>query len=806
MLCTVCTNAMYCIVLLVKQCSLSYELGRLTDVFLKLFQLPTQLNFSKLGWELKRSLALVSCNIITSIIHHTSLQLIMSKERPLIDPSLLAGLTAEQKEEALAAAAAAVRAEERAEQRALAKAMEQKRLERQREREEEQEDIQRRKERSLVNHDHYHGGVSSKSADSNKVVFVSKKRRAEMKQSQEKPTASDNTRTSSKSSSSSNLNHRSSATATNGTHSSSSRRDPGSGSGSAKQQQHQLSRNELNAIKKTYLGETALDDEETTQRKQVAERKRARLKKKITFKFEWDASEDTSNTAGDYLPTMSMPNRNRKQARTGTGTGRFDREAGRGDKVSSNNNVLTKPLKDMTSRDWRIFRENYDITVRGGKAPPPLRTFRESSSVGVPPIHPALLDAIENVLKYKSPSPIQRQAIPIGLQRRDLIGVAETGSGKTAAFSIPLCQLILSLPSSVLSTVAENGPLALVMAPTRELAIQIDVEMKKITSRKSNICTACIVGGQPIQAQAMELRNGVHVVVGTPGRINDCLENAYLVLNQCSYIVLDEADRMIDLGFAPQIESILDAMGGLLKSENEKEAYEQELEDLRGITDHVPLHRLTAMFSATMPAEVQRIARKYLRHPAVVNIGGNDGGGKNRRIHQSVEFLSSPSMKEKAMRNVILNKTTVSDKVLVFVNERKHTEGVARMIERMGRRTVVLHGGKTQDQREENLDAFRRGGVVLVATDVAGRGLDIPNIRHVINYDVPSRSIDSYCHRIGRTARAGAEGFATSFITDEDESIMAALKSYLESVGAHVPDRLARHPAAKSGAGNNIIQ
>jgi ATP-dependent RNA helicase DDX23/PRP28 len=267
------------------------------------------------------------------------------------------------------------------------------------------------------------------------------------------------------------------------------------------------------------------------------------------------------------------------------------------------NNVMTKPLKEMTKRDWRIVRENCDIAVRGGKAPPPLRTFRESSSADVPAIHPALVDAIENVLKYKQPSPIQRQAIPIGLQRRDLIGVAETGSGKTAAFGIPLCHLILTLPEQVLHSVAENGPLALVMAPTRELAIQIDVEFKRLLSRQSNIKTSCIVGGQSIQHQAMELRNGVHIVVGTPGRINDCIENAYLVLNQCSYIVLDEADRMIDLGFAPQIESILESMGGLLKSEDEAEAYEQEVSDLNGIPFRVPKYRLTAMFSATMPAE-----------------------------------------------------------------------------------------------------------------------------------------------------------------------------------------------------------
>jgi len=243
-----------------------------------------------------------------------------------------------------------------------------------------------------------------------------------------------------------------------------------------------------------------------------------------------------------------------------------------------------------------------------------------------------------------------------------------------------------------------------------------------------------------------------------------------------------------------------------MKSENEKEAYEQELSDLKGITERVPTHRLTAMFSATMPSEVQRIARKYLRHPAVVNIGsGSGGGGKNKRIHQTVVFLSSPSMKERAMKDVLMQKTRASDKVIVFVNEKKHTEGVARMIERMGRRTVVLHGGKSQEEREKNLDSFRRGGVILVATDVAGRGLDIPNVKYVINYDMPTRSIDNYCHRIGRTARAGAEGFATSFITNEDEGIMAALKSYLESVGAPVPDKLARHPAAASAVGRSII-
>jgi ATP-dependent RNA helicase DDX23/PRP28 len=471
------------------------------------------------------------------------------------------------------------------------------------------------------------------------------------------------------------------------------------------------------------------------------------------------------------------------------------------DSVYTVHTVATKPLEKMTPRDWRIYRENYNIVVKGGKSPPPMRSFREMP-VGVPSIHPTLLDAIENKLRYTNPSPIQRQAIPIGMQRRDMIGIAETGSGKTAAFGVPLCHHVLSFPDSILDTVADEGPLALVMAPTRELALQINVEFGKLLSSQINVVSLAVVGGQSITEQATKLRNGVHVVVGTPGRINDCVEMAYLVLNQCSYIVLDEADRMIDLGFAPQIEQILDAMGARLKSEDETEAYRQEREDLERLGRAVPSHRLTAMFSATMPSEVERIAKRYLRHPVVVSVGDQDSG-KNTRITQRVMFLSSPSQKEGALRD-ILRRSHPGEKIIVFVNEKKNADGVGRTVERSGRQCVVLHGGKTQEEREENLARFRRGGVVLVATDVAGRGLDIPDVNQVINYDLPTRSIDNYCHRIGRTGRAGKEGIATSFITDEDEGIMAPLKQYLESTSMPVPERLARHPAATGGLGDFI--
>lgn len=409
-----------------------------------------------------------------------------------------------------------------------------------------------------------------------------------------------------------------------------------------------------------------------------------------------------------------------------------------------------------------------------------------------PSIHPLLLEAIKQTLKYTKPSPIQRQAIPIGLQRRDMIGIAETGSGKTAAFGIPMCHHILALDQDILESVGDNGPLAIVMAPTRELALQIEEEMQKLLSHQELVKTLSIVGGQSVEDQAFKLRTGVHIVVGTPGRMQDVLESSYLVLNQCSYIVLDEADRMLDMGFEPQLTSVLEAMGGLMKSEDETQAYEQEMKDLRENPGRVPKHRLTAMFSATMPAEVERLARTFLRHPAVISVG-DQASRKNQRIEQRVMYISAPQ-KDKELANMCrsLKRT---DKVIVFVNEKKSAEKVARTIEKNGRSTVVLHGGKAQDQRELSLQQFKEGGKVLVATDVAGRGIDVADVTHVVNYDVPSK-IDNYCHRIGRTGRAGKSGIAVSFLTDSDTDIMPDLLKYLRETKAYVPEKLAKNKAA----------
>jgi ATP-dependent RNA helicase DDX23/PRP28 len=669
----------------------------------------------------------------------------------LIDPALLENLTQEERHEALAAAAAAKRAEQRAEQRALERALREKAEARQREKE-----VQ-----SLSQPTSTSGLVQ---AIGERVEYIPKgKRDLVFDSGKDVPGTIDVDKTNAGKQRTNNITQT--------------------------VDRPKLSKKEELAVKTTYLGKSALQGEDDI----VAKRKKQKSSKKTTFKFRWDDTDDTFDDNDVlYKSTVSVTTQRRPN----------NQEISDKRDIATASSIQSKPLAKMTARDWRILRENYEIIVKGGTAPPPLRSFREAPTPDLPVLHTALLEAIEQVLRFKEPSPIQRQAIPIGLQRRDLIGIAETGSGKTVAFGVPLCHYLLNLPSRVLESVADAGPLALVMAPTRELALQIDGEFQKLLSRQRLIRTVGIVGGQQIQQQAQELRRGVHIVVGTPGRINECIDMAYMVLNQCCYIVLDEADRMIDMGFAPQIETILDACGGSLKSENEAETYQQEKEDLQKAD--VARHRLTAMFSATMPPEVERIAKRYLRHPAIVSVGDKDSG-KNARIEQRIMFLASVSQKEKVLREQLQDRRFLREKIIVFVNEKKHAEGVGRMVERSGRACVVLHGGKTQEQREENLETFRRGNVVLVATDVAGRGLDIPDVAHVINYDLPTRSIENYTHRIGRTGRAGKEGVATSFITDEDEGIMAPLKAYLESTGNRVPERLARHPAANGNVQNNLI-
>ncbi len=465
-----------------------------------------------------------------------------------------------------------------------------------------------------------------------------------------------------------------------------------------------------------------------------------------------------------------------------------------------------KPLEAMTERDWRIFREDFDIrVVTGGRATLPIRAWEESD------LDPRILRAFAD-MKFAKPSPIQRQAIPIGLKNRDIIGVAETGSGKTAAFVAPMLQYISKCPLAMRERTDRDGPLAIIMAPTRELAQQIEEETVKI-AKYMDVHVVSMVGGQSIQDQGVLIRKGCDILIATPGRVIDALANRYVVLNQCNYIVLDEADRMIDMGFESQVNQVMDAMGSLLKAEAEEEALEQAE---KAATGEGVQYRVTSLYSATMPAGVERLAKRYLRSPCVIRIG-DTGTGKNMRIEQRVLWMTEADKKKKLLQ--VMDQFHREFKpppgehvpeggpivrTIVFVNMKRSCDAVSRALGKAGFFTVVLHGGKSQDTREEALALFKAGEYdTLVATDVAGRGLDIPDVRHVVNFDMAG-DIEKYTHRIGRTGRAGKSGVATTFLTEDDEEVFYHLKQHLKDTNSVIPRELDTDPKANAKPGEFV--
>ncbi|KAI8885377.1 P-loop containing nucleoside triphosphate hydrolase protein [Backusella circina FSU 941] len=442
-----------------------------------------------------------------------------------------------------------------------------------------------------------------------------------------------------------------------------------------------------------------------------------------------------------------------------------------------------KPLAQMIERDWRIFKEDFNISTKGGRIPRPIRSWAES---GLPE---KMLKVIQDV-GYKEPTPIQRQAIPIGIENRDIIGIAETGSGKTASFVIPLLCYISDLPKITQENMAE-GPYALIMAPTRELAQQIEEETLKFATPMGFNCVS-IVGGHAIEEQSFNLRNGAEIIIATPGRLKDCLDRRILVLNQCTYVVMDEADRMIDMGMEEAVNYILDA----LPVSNMKPEGEETTEDEM---DHNRKYRQTTMFSATMPTAVERLAKKYLRREAVVTIGM--AGQAVETVEQRVEMINDEGRKTNRLME-ILNSGNFTPPMIIFVNQRRGVDTLSKSLNKSGHHAVTLHGGKSQEQRELALAQLKNGSAgVLVATDVAGRGIDVKNVSLVINYDM-AKTIEDYTHRIGRTGRAGNSGVAITFLSSKDADVMFDLRQMLsKSSISKVPHELASHPDAQNKPG-----
>lgn len=430
-------------------------------------------------------------------------------------------------------------------------------------------------------------------------------------------------------------------------------------------------------------------------------RKVARKQSDKKFTFDWDQEEDTSSSAPTFAaPAASIPKpvirptpaladgfvgslstttdrRSDDEPLAGPKAGLIPQPATAVVKTGAfdTRHWSEKPLAAMKDRDWRIFREDFSISTRGGKIPLPLRTWSEG---GIPQ---TILDVIEDA-GYKEPSAIQRQAIPIGMQNRDCIGIAETGSGKTAAFLIPMLDFIAKLPP-LDDRNRHLGPYALVLAPTRELAQQIESETNKFTRGLGYRCVS-IVGGKAMEDQAFNLRFGAEIIIATPGRLKDCLERAMLVLSQCTYIVMDEADRMISLGFEEVLASILDALPlNNMKPDSEVAENPELLRQLVDSSGQQVLFRQTVriaalgsrsssqfMFSATMPPAVERIAKTYMRRPAVVTIGV--AGQAVDTVEQRVEFVSGPAKKTPRLLE-ILNSGEFSPPIICFVNQKVRT-------------------------------------------------------------------------------------------------------------------------------------
>ena len=361
------------------------------------------------------------------------------------------------------------------------------------------------------------------------------------------------------------------------------------------------------------------------------------------------------------------------------------------------------------------------------------------------PLDAKLLRAVSDS-GYTAMTPIQAKAIPLVLAGRDVMGAAQTGTGKTAAFSLPLLQKMMKHETASMSP-ARHPVRALVITPTRELADQVANNVKTY-AKHTQLRAAVVFGGIDMKPQTLELKRGVEVLIATPGRLLDHIEAKNCVLNQVEYVVLDEADRMLDIGFLP---------------------------DLQRILSYLPKTRQTLLFSATFSPEIRRLATSYLQDPITVEVARANATATN--VEQ--RFYSVTDDDKRAVVCQLM-KTRALSQAIVFVNSKLGAARLARSFEREGMKTAALHGDKSQDERLKSLEAFKRGEVeVLVATDVAARGLDIADLPAVFNFDVPFNAED-YVHRIGRTGRAGASGLAVTLVDRDDVRLVGDIERLIK--------------------------
>ncbi len=369
-----------------------------------------------------------------------------------------------------------------------------------------------------------------------------------------------------------------------------------------------------------------------------------------------------------------------------------------------------------------------------------LKTFEQLDLL--PALHRALTEE-----QYTTPTPIQSQTIPAALEGRDVLGCAQTGTGKTAAFALPILNRLGQKPRKA----NPNHPLVLVLAPTRELAIQIE-ESFAVYGRHLRLRQVLVYGGVSQGNQVRALSRGAHILVATPGRLLDLMDQGHIHLSELEVFVLDEADRMLDMGFMPALKRII---------------------------SHLPRQRQSLFFSATMPPKITELAQQLLSNP--INVTVTPQKSSVERITQQLLYV------ERASKLSLLQKILGSDEVdraIVFAKTKRGANMLAERLVRGGLKAAVIHGNKSQSARQRALDAFRSNQVqILVATDIAARGIDIDGISHVINYDMPVEP-ESYVHRIGRTGRAGADGIAMSFCSSAELDELRAIEEF---TGLRIP-------------------
>jgi len=417
--------------------------------------------------------------------------------------------------------------------------------------------------------------------------------------------------------------------------------------------------------------------------------------------------------------------------------------------------ISVPSVKRPSSEEVAEYRKKQSITVDMGDGSPDIAPFLSfNEAIGCYPEIKPLLDSFCE--GFNAPTAIQSQCWPIALTGRDLVGIAETGSGKTLGFLIPAIKRMLDSNTSN----GKKQPGILVLAPTRELAMQSD-EVCNGASKSTSIRSVCIAGGLDRNSQTNLLKKGAQVVFATPGRLISLIESSEIDLSKVGYLVLDEADRMLDMGFEPDIKKIMAAL---------------------------PKSRQTAMFSATWPEDIRELASTYLKNPVKVTIG-NDDLSACSRVTQIVEVIE-PRQKDWKLEQLLRKYHNKKNRILVFCLYKLEAARVERNLQRNGWKAAGIHGDMTQQQRTAAFHGFRDGSVpLLVATDVASRGLDIPNVEYVINYTFPL-TIEDYIHRIGRTGRANKTGIAHTLFTREEKPKAGDLCKVLKDANQVVPEEL----------------